>query len=193
MCGLLHQPEEMGFEIAPVVQSGERIDHRQLHRGLDVGAQGVGIALAADLRAHAGEHLVGVDRTGQIVVHAEIEAAQHPLAVFEIGERQDRGVPGAVERAQLAADAQAVEIGKAEADDDQFVIALGGGEQGLMGLAFDVDLIAAAQGGQNALGRIGPVLDQQDATVLAVVEGMADGARDAESSPRFRRGCAIRP
>ena len=106
----------------------------------------VGIAALADLGARARQQLVLVDRAQQIVVDADLEPAQQPRVVVGIGDGQDRHVAGALQRARLAAQPQAVEIVEAERDDQKVVIAFGGVKQRFRRIGFDVDVMF---GGEN--------------------------------------------
>ena len=126
----------------------------------------------------------------EIIVHAQIEAAQDALAVFGIGQHQQGRMAGAFDRAQLAAQAQAVEIGETEADDDDLVISLGGAKQRLLRVGFDIDLIGAAQRRGDALGGMGAVVHQQNPPAMPVVERRAQGGGDAETGRGARRGRA---
>ena len=72
---LLDQRAEVAFHVAAVVEAGERVGDRHLDRHLHVVAQPLGVALLADLGAHARQQLVLVDRPHQIVVDADLEPA----------------------------------------------------------------------------------------------------------------------
>ena len=103
---LLDQRRQMRFHVAAVEQAGERVGDRHLDRHLHVVAQPLGVALLLDLRAHARQHLVLVDRADQVVVDADLEPAHQPRIVVGFGDGEDRHVAGALERADLAAQAQ---------------------------------------------------------------------------------------
>ena len=100
----------MAFHVAAVVEAGQRVGDRHLDRLLHVVAQPLGVALLADLGAHARQQLVLVDRPHQIVVDADLQPAHQPRVVLGLGDRQDRHVAGALERAHLAAQPQPVEV-----------------------------------------------------------------------------------
>ena len=138
---LLDQRRQMRFHVAAIEQAGERVGDRHLDRHLHVVAQPLGIALLLDLRAHARQHLVLVDRPHQIIVDADFQPAHQPRVVVGFGNRQDRHVAGALERADLAAQPQAVEILQPERHDDQVVVALGGVEQRFIRISLDVDRV----------------------------------------------------
>ena len=157
----------MAFHVAAVEQPGQRVGDRHLDRHLHIVAQPLGIALLLDLRAHARQHLVPVDRADQIVVDADFQPAHQPRVVVGFGDRQDRHVAGALERAHLAAQPQAVEILQAERHDQQVVIALGGMKQRLARIGLDVDRVLGRQHRDDALIRARPVIDDQDAAVAA--------------------------
>jgi hypothetical protein len=106
------------------MQAGQGIGDRRLDRHLHIVAQPLGIALAPDLGAYARLQFVTVDRPQQIVVDADLEPAHQPRGVVRFADREDRQIAGAFERAELATQAQPVEILQAERDDEEFVIAL---------------------------------------------------------------------
>ena len=86
----------------------------------------VGVALAPDLRAHPRGQLVAVDRPHQIVVDAEIEAADEPAVLVRsttimIGRRRVRSSERSWEHSRSPS-----KSARAEADDDEVVVALGG-------------------------------------------------------------------
>ena len=159
----------MAFHVAAIVQAGQRVRDRHLDRVLHVVAQMIGVAALADLGAGARQQLVLVDRPQQIVVDADLEPAQQPRIVVGVGDREDRHLPRALQRARLAAQPQAVEIFEAERDDQQVVIAFGGVEQRLRRIGLDVDGVLGAQHRRQPLVGRRPVVDQQDAAALAGV------------------------
>ena len=111
---------ELAFHIAAVIEAGQRIGDRHLDRGLDIVAELLGIAAAADLRIDAGEKFLAVDRADQIVVHAHVEGAHEALVVVGIDDDQDGRLAGMLERLELRAQPQAVDILHVEIDDDEF-------------------------------------------------------------------------
>ena len=108
---------------------------------LHVVAQPLGISLLLDLRPHARQHLVLVDRPQQIVVHADFQPARQPRVVVGFGNRKNRHIAGALERADLAAQTQAVEILQPKRHDDEIVVAFGGAEQRFIRISLDVDRV----------------------------------------------------
>ena len=76
---------EMAFHVAAIVQAGQRVGDRHLDRQLDVVAQPLGVALLADLGAHARQQFVLVDRPHQIVVDADLEPAHQARVVVGLG------------------------------------------------------------------------------------------------------------
>ena len=145
------------------------IEQRQFDRLLHLFAQAVGVTLLAQLRAHACEQFVAVDRARQAVVDAEIEAAQHALTILDVGDDEDGKVARALERADLAAQPQSVVAAEAEADDDEVDVVLGRLEQRLVRVRLDVDVVMRAQRLGEALGGAGAIVDDQDAAAPAVV------------------------
>ena len=108
--GGVDQPAEVRFEVAPVVQARQRVRHRHLQRGLHDLAQAVGVALAAELAAHARHQFVAVDGAHEIVVHAEVEPAHDAGAILAFRQQQDGQVAGALQRPELAAHAQRIAV-----------------------------------------------------------------------------------
>ena len=105
--------------------------------------------------------------------------------VVGLGDRQDRQVAGALERAELAAQPQAVEILQAQRNDHQVVIALGGVEQRLARIGLDVDGVLGRQRRRDPLvGRLAVVDDQDAAAAAGVVDRLAFRVLDAD----FLRG-----
>ena len=171
----------MRLHVAAIVQAGERVGDRHLDRLVGVVAQPLGVALLLDLRAHARQHFVLVDRADQVIVDADFQAAHQPLVVVGFGHRQDRHVAGALERADLAAQAQAVEILQAERDDQQVEIAFGRAEQRFVRIGFHLDRMLGRQGRDDALIGGRPVVDDENFPVAAGVRhGIAFRALDAD-------------
>ena len=157
-----HQGFQLTGHVAAVVQARELIGDRQLQRVVEVGAQVVGIALAADLGAHARRQLAGIDRSGQDVVDADLEGLHGLLALVQVGDAQDRQAAGSLVRTQLGGEAQAVERLGVQVDDHQ-VHRSTGGQHGLVGLALDHRTMLDGQFGRDALGLAQVVVDDEDA------------------------------
>ena len=143
---LLHQRGEVALKIAAIVETGEPVGDRHLDGHLHVVAQPIGEALAADLGAHPRQHLVPIDRPDEVVVHAKIETAKQTHVVVRVDDDEDRQLPGAVQRAEMRAQPQAVDLLEIEADDGEVVVALSGAEERLLrfGLVIDGMLSATA-------------------------------------------------
>ena len=117
MRGLVEQSGEMRLEIAPIVEAGQRIDGGELDRRLQIGAQAVGVALAAQLAAHAGDQLVAVDRAARYSrSRRDRGRARMRLRSSRSAMTRMRQRARALQRAHLAAQAQRVEFGEVEAD-----------------------------------------------------------------------------
>ncbi len=153
--------EVHGHEAA-VVQAGQTVGDGHLHGLLHGVAQAIGIVLAANLGGDAGLEFLAVDRADEVVVDAHVEAAHQAGAVVRFGEEQDRQHTGAFDRAQLGDQAQAVEVGEAERDDDEIEVALGGAEQRLLGIGLDGEGVDVAEPGLKALERGAAIVDDQD-------------------------------
>ena len=165
--GLFGQGRQMAFHVAAIMQAGQRVRDRHLDRVLHIVAQMIGVAALADLGAGARQQFVAVDRTGEIVVDADLEAAQQPRIVVGIGDGEDRQLPRAFQRARLAAQPKPVEILQTERDDQEVVTALGGVEQRFGRIGLDVDGMLGAQHLRQPLIGRSPVVDQQDASAPA--------------------------
>ncbi len=178
---LFRQRHQMAFHVAAVVQAGERVGDRHFDRVLHIVAQVIGVAPAADLGARARQEFVLVDRAQQIVVDADLEAAQQPRIVVGIRDRQDRHLAGALQRARLAAQPQAIEILQPQRHDQEIVVALGGVKQRLGRIGFHIHaMLGAEHRSQPLIGR-GTVIDQEDPPALADVgDGLAFRALDAD-------------
>jgi hypothetical protein len=124
---------EMAVEIAPIVQAGQVVGDRELHRGLERAAQGLREAPPPHLRAHPGDQLVAVDRTQQVVVDAEVEAAGDAGPLVHLADHDQRHVAGPLQRAELTAQAQTVESFEVEADQGEIEPAVRRPHQGAMG------------------------------------------------------------
>jgi hypothetical protein len=127
--------------IASVVQRRERVEDRHLDRLFEPSAQMIGVALALYLRAHARQQLVRVDRAHDIVVDPHIETTQQAGVVARLDDDHDRQMPGAIERANLGAEPQAVGMFEAEADDHEVEIAVGKTQQSPRGIRFALDMM----------------------------------------------------
>ncbi len=75
-------------------------------------------------------------------------------------------MPGPLQRACLAAEPQAVEIIKAERDDQQIIIAVGGVKQRFRRVGLDIDGVLGAQHRRQPLIGRRPVVDQKHAATL---------------------------
>ena len=143
--GAVEQRLQMAVEIAAVVQPGQAVGHRHFDGLGDAGAQLVVVALAAHLGAQPRRQLLLVDRPHQIVVDAEFEAADDARLLALLRQQDDRQEAGAVERAQLRAKPQRIEIGEGRRDHHAFIGRLGRLEEAGMRIAGDVELRAVAQ------------------------------------------------
>ena len=170
VAGMLDQIRQMGFEIAPVVEPGQRIRHRHLDGGPNARAQLVGIAIAADLRRYPGQQFLLVDRPDEVVVHPHVEGPEQPLVVVRIDDDEDRRLPGLLHRLQLRADAQRIEAFHVKVDDDEFEhrAGLSAGLQRQGRIGGDAHLMLARQGTLDAFGHRHPVVDHQHMAGLAV-------------------------
>ena len=118
-------------------------------------------------------------------MHADVEAAQHAGLVVGLGDHDDGGVAGAVERAQLAAQAQAVIADEVEANEDELEGALGGLDQGLVRVALDLDAVVLPERGGEPLMGARPVVDEEQ---LGVEAGLRDRRRQGVADAEIARG-----
>ena len=101
------------------------IDDRGLDALFQPVAQVVGVALALDLRAHAGQQLVLIDRAHDVVVDAHVETAEKPRLVAGLDQHDDGQMPRTVGRSRLRAQPQAVGAREREADDEHIEVFFG--------------------------------------------------------------------
>ena len=153
----------MGLHVAAIVQARERVRHGELDALVQAVAQVVGMALALDLRAHAGEQLVAIDRAGQIVVHAHVESAQQARFLARLHDDDDGQVAGALQRAHLAAQAQAVGRCQVQADDEEIAGPVAEAHERRRQFGLDLHLMRFAEHRDHALGHALVVLHQQNA------------------------------
>ena len=113
---------------------------------------------ALDPRQQLGE----VERLGDVVVGAELEAVDHVVRLVARREHEDRREVAVL--AQPLADLEAVDLGQPDVEQDEVVAPrLGGGQPGAA-VAGDVDVVLlAVQVDAEALGEGFLVLDEQDA------------------------------
>ncbi len=136
-------------------------------RHLHVVAQPLGVALLADLGAHARHQLVLVDRSSQVVVDADLEPAHELCIVLGVCDREDWHVARPFERTHLATQTQAVEIVERERHDQQVVVALGGVKECFVRVRLDLHPMFAVEHPEEALRRGGPVVNHQDRATSA--------------------------
>ena len=118
--------------------------------------------MAAEQALDAGQQLGEVERLGDVVVGAELEAVDHVVRLVARREHEDRREVAVL--AQPLADLEAVDLGQADVEQDQVVAPrLRRGQAGAA-VAGDVDVVVlAVQVDAEALGEGLLVLDQQDA------------------------------
>ena len=162
---LFDQLQQLGFEVAAVVEAGERVGDGHLHRGAHGEAQLLGIAVAADLGGDAGQQFLPVDRTDQVIVDAHVERPQQALVVIGIDKDQDRRLAGRFHRLELRADAQAVDALEVEVDDDQVIATLRRTEglEGLLRLGHQGHLVLRRQQVADALARRLAIVEDENA------------------------------
>ncbi len=119
--GMFNQMAEMGFHVAPVVKAGERVGHRHFNGGLHADAQLLGIAGAPDLRIHPRHQLLPVNGADEIVVHPHVKRPHEALLIVGRHYNENGNLPGLLQRFQLRAQAQAIELLRVEIDNDQLV------------------------------------------------------------------------
>ena len=156
----LHQGLKLPVHVAAIVQAGQLVGDSQLQRVVEIVAQIVGVALAADLGAGAGRQLLRVDRLGQDVVDPDLQGLHQARPLVEIDNGQDRQVPRRLVRPELGGETQAVERAGRGVDDDQVHQALGG-HQGDFGIALDHRPMLDGQLRGDALGLALMIIDDQ--------------------------------
>ncbi len=166
LLGIGQQRVEMAAHVTAVVQAGELVGDRHFQAELDIVAQPVGITLLAQLGAHPRHQFVLVHRTGQIVVDAHFQRLGQLAAVAVADHHQDRHMAAFGQRAQLRAQAQAVETAHAQRDHDQVVIAALHPHQRFLEGIGGRDFVGGRQGAGEPGDGFGAVLDHQHAAGL---------------------------
>ena len=92
--GASEQRLHVVVEIATVIQARQRVNDSHFDGLLQAGAQTVMVALAAHLRERAGQKLIGVQRTHNVIIHAEIQRAHDHLVSALLRDEQHRNKPG---------------------------------------------------------------------------------------------------
>ena len=182
----LHHRRQMTFEEAAIVQPGQGSNKRQFDRLLHLLAQTVGVALLRKWCARA--RAIRCDRPAALSqsLIAELEPAQHARAILEFGDDENGQVSRALERANLAAQAEAVVIGEAEADDEDVDIVLGRLEHGLLRIRPRRRLRDARQRLQEALGRTLAIVDEKKPPPRSAVAPSSAFAKGAIMPQRHR-------
>jgi len=151
------------------MQAGQRIGDRRFDRHLNIVAQPLCVALLLDLSAHPRQQLVRIDRTDQVIVDSDFEAAHQPRIVVGFGNGEQRQIAGAVERADVAAQPQAVIVLEPERYDGEIVGRLGGLEHCLARVGLDIHGVLQRQRLGHALPRGLAVVDDEDAGIASGV------------------------
>ena len=89
--------------------------------------------------------LVAVDRAGEVVVDADLEAAQNLLAIVAISDEEDGQIARGLMRARLTAEPQAVEGAEAKTDDQKVDIGFACRRKGFARLGGQDDIMMPAQ------------------------------------------------
>jgi hypothetical protein len=108
LAGAVHDARHVLRGVAAVVDAGQRVDHRHLEPVAHVRAQPVGVALASELGADAGDQFVHVERRLDVVRRAEVEPLGGGLHVAVADDEDDRRLAGFRPRPQRRDEAEAV-------------------------------------------------------------------------------------
>src|SRR5690554_6219949 len=98
----------MTIQITSVVQPRQAISHSHLDGLGQTGAQSIIVALAPNLSIQARNQLLLVDRAHQIVIDAQLKAANKSLVLSLISYENDRNEPRTIKSPQLRAEAQRI-------------------------------------------------------------------------------------
>ncbi len=137
---------------------------------------------------HPGQELVSVDRAREVVVDAEFEPAKHFRAIVRIGNEQNRQIARALVRAGLAAQPQAVERARTEADDHEVDERFARYRRRLAWLLGEDHVMIRAQRASDALARISLFVHKQQSPAFRRLQGQSFGGR--RSRFRAMRGAA---
>ena len=145
-----HERPKVAFHVAAIVKACQGVGDRRFDTLLETRPQVIRVALPLDLGANARQQLMPVDRPHDVIVYAHVQAAHQARIVAGLDQHDDRQVAGAIERADLAAETQAVGIGQAEAHDQQVEIVLSQLHQRGVDVALGESVVGLAQGLQQA-------------------------------------------
>ena len=159
--GMLDKRGGLVLHVAAVVEAGQGIGDGKLHRRLHVRAQLISIAAALDLGVGARQEFLLVDRADQVVVHAHVEGAQKTLVIVGVDDDQDWRLARALERFELRAQAQAVNIVHVEIDDDELVAGFGRVHDGGQRVIDDGHLMMRNERRFGALAGGGAIVDDE--------------------------------
>ncbi len=176
-----HQGVQLAGHVAAIVQPRELVGHRRFQALVQVVAQIVGVALALDLGPRPRRQLLRIDGARQDVVDPDVQGADAAIAVVRIDQRQDGQVAGALVRAQLGAEAQAVEAARHAVDDHQ-VHGPAGGQMRLGEVGLDHGPMLHRQFRGQALGLAIGVVDDQH-TAAGSRQAAAGRADQADAPP----------
>jgi hypothetical protein len=184
--------------------AGQVLEYRELARGERDGHSGSGHLVrggiddeVADLQAHRplrgsaahqraqpGQQLAEVEGLDQVVVGADVEAADAVVQLSARGEHEDRRP--AVALAQHAADLEAVAVGQHHVQDDAVVVPHGCLRQRAVAVADHVDGVAlVAQPTADGPRQLRVVLDEQQPHVAPCGQRRRNDTSSARSSPPF--------
>ena len=130
------------------------------------GQLGGGIARgAADQGAQPGDQFLGLERLGDIVVGAGIEAGHLVRPAVARGEHQDRG--GLAFLAPAVEHGQPVDLRQAEIEDDRVILLVGAEIEALLAIGGEIHRIARAfQRVAELLPQVRLILDDQQSHVI---------------------------
>ena len=179
----------MAFHVAAVVEAGERVGDRHLDRLLHVVAQPLGVALLADLRAHA-RHAARSCRSAASDSRSRRSRARASAARCPRRRRSPGSARCACGRASGPGCTAAARRSSPAPSDTimQVVVALGGVEQRLVRIGLDVDACArsASMRGDPLVRRRAVVDDQHAAAAAGVGDRLALRDRRCRSRARSR-------
>ena len=139
---------------------------------------------AAHERAQPRKQLAEVEGLGQVVVGADVEAADAVADLSARGEHEDRRP--ALALAQRAADLEAVAAGEHHVEDDGVVVPHRRLHQRGVAVADDVDGVAlVAQPAPDGTRQLRVVLDEQQPHVAPCAQRRRNETSSARSSPPF--------
>ena len=115
----LHVLVQLAHHVAPVVQAGQLVDHRQLQPLVHPAAKHLDITGPARLRAYADQQLLFVDRRQDHIACANLQPFGRTCPVVCIADQEDRNGPRRLSDLEVCAQLQGIKGFAGQREDQQ--------------------------------------------------------------------------